>query len=114
MRQGNERFQDSFTISREIAARPGGTVYGLETRRMRSCNTADANDQVREGNHERSDLPQTWLTPNLCPQGETTAEGKQANEESGKTDCSPKTRAKEVLHQFGATLVGSSKLWNSG
>ena len=52
---------------------------------MRSGNTADADDQAREGNHGRSDLPRTWPTASLCPQEQTAAEGKQASEELGKT-----------------------------
>ena len=72
-----ERSRDSLTFSRVIEVSQAGPCTDRQTRRMRSCNTVDADDQELKGNHERSDLPQTWPTPSLCPQRETTAEGKQ-------------------------------------
>ena len=59
-------------------------------------------------------LPQTWTEPKSCSQRETTARGKEASEELEKAlDCSPEIGTKEILHLLGATLAGSSMLWNS-
>ena len=39
----------------------------------------------REKTRGRSGLPRTWTEPNSCPQGENTAKGKEASEETGTT-----------------------------
>ena len=59
-------------------SRPGraGLCMDQEMRRMRSGNTADACNWVREGIHAPSDLPRTWPKPSSCLQGETAVKGK--------------------------------------
>ena len=55
-----------------------------EKRRRKSYSISDGDDQEQGETRGRFGLPRTWTVPNLCPQGETEARGKEASEEPVK------------------------------